>query len=149
MNNKTGFTLMEITVALIILGIAAAIALPSYTAYLQQGEAQNAQNNLTAIYGGQNTYYLNNTNTYYASSGTNDLNGINTALILTLAQDPYFKYTCAASIVSQNISRATGFTCTATNSSTGAVLTLTDAPLLANTNPSCAAASPSYCPPSL
>lgn len=142
MKNETGFTLIEIIVTLIILGIVTAMILPSYTASILRGESQNAQNNLIAIYGAQNTYYLSNGN--YCIAGCDSLPDIILPANLNLSlTDPYFQYQCAAT-PSLNPQRTTGFTCTAKTAN--ATLTLTDAPLSSGANPICAPAGSSYCP---
>lgn len=143
MANRKGLTLIEITVVLIVIGVLTAVSVPYYTAYTQQGAASAALNNLTTIYGAQNNYYMNNNSSYYISSGSNDLPGINTALLLSLV-DPGFQYTCSAT-AAQNPQRSTGFTCTAKDSYF--TLQLTDAQLAPNNvNPACAALGSASCP---
>ncbi len=143
MNNRKGFTLVEITAALVIIGILAAITVPHYTAYTQQGAARAALNNLITIYGAQNNYYTGTSgNGAYCIAGCDTLSDINTNLFLNLV-DPNFQYTCSTT-ATQNPNRSTGFTCTATDSYF--TLTLTDAHLVPYANPKCVPAGSTTCP---
>ena len=146
MSDKKGFTLIEIIVVTLIIGITTLAALPSFVTSLRQSAAKSAQNNLITIYGAQNNYYLNNGS--YCIGGCDKLPDINLAANLNLnLTDNYFSYACKTT-AHQNPSRSTGFTCTATNSIYNTfILTLTDAPLAHLTNPKCIyPANPSYCP---
>ena len=49
MKNKNGFTLIEILVTLIIVGILACIAVPTYNNYIIEAQKQNTKNNLLII----------------------------------------------------------------------------------------------------
>ena len=60
MLHKQGFTLMEIIVVIIIIGLCLAFAFPNFTTPNEQSYALNAQNNLLAIYSAQQNYYNNN-----------------------------------------------------------------------------------------
>ena len=151
MSGKKGFTLIEIIVALVILTILAAVALPNYMTMMTQGAANAAQNNLIAIYNAQKTYYFANA-AYCTSANSvcNSLASINSTLSLNIA-DTKFTYTCNST---------NGFTCTATNTSDGSlslavtnspiILTggtgCTTAPWVAPCNPSCATDVAAYCP---
>ena len=120
MSAKKGFTLIEIIVVTIIIGILAVVAVPTYYTFMQQGASKAAQNNLVTIYNGQKTYYLSSATggTYYNSPSANDLAGINTALGLNI-NDNNFQYTCTTAA-------GPSYTCTATNNSdTTLVLTIT------------------------
>ena len=143
MADRKGFTLIEITVALVVIGVLTAISVPYYTAYTQQGAATAALNNLTTIYGAQNNYYMGAGNGNYCTASCNSLTAINNTLSLSLV-DPSFQYTCSAS-AAQNPQRSTGFTCKATDNYF--TLTITDAQLAPNNvNPKCVASGLTSCP---
>jgi len=144
MSNKKGFTLMEIIVALVILGILSAISVPFYTTMIMQGSAKAAQNNLITIYNGQKNYYYDHD--AHCIATCNSLANINTNLSLNIT-DNNFNYACAAN--------ASGFACTATNKTLNTfTLTVNNTALVlpggaSPLNPSCTyAANPSYCPTS-
>lgn len=143
MPDKKGFTLMEIIVVMVIIGILAAISVPIYTTIVVQGSAKAAQNNLITIYNAQKNYYFSNGAYCTSANGVcNSLNSINTTLALNLI-DNNFTYTC---------NNAAGFICTATNNSDSRlVLTLSNNPIVLPggtppLNPSCATDISTYCP---
>ena len=154
MSAKKGFTLIEIIVVLVIIGILAAIAEPNYVTYLQQGVAKAAQNNLTTIYNAQSTYYYTN-NTYCINPNCTSLNSINTLLSLNI-NDTSFNYTCGTD------PNGSKFLCTATEiSNSNLILSVTSNAIVlpggvgcatnagASCNPSCSSTNnPSYCPTS-
>jgi prepilin-type N-terminal cleavage/methylation domain-containing protein len=57
MADRKGFTLIEIIVVLVIVGVLAAIALPSFNNSIEKTKAQTAENNLLAITAAQAKYY--------------------------------------------------------------------------------------------
>jgi len=68
MSNKKGFTLIELTVVIVIIGIMAVITVPAYFTMIQQSAAKAAQNNLIVIAVAEKSYMLNNTSPCIASS---------------------------------------------------------------------------------
>ena len=60
MTSRKGFTLIEIIVVMVIIGILAAVAIPNYTNMIQQGAVKASQYNLETIYNAQKIYYFNN-----------------------------------------------------------------------------------------
>lgn len=167
MPKNKGFTLMELIVVLIIVGVMARIIIPTYITSQMQGEAKAAQNNLITIYTAEKNFYFTNTTTvgvgqpawYCATSNQNTICGnslanINANMSLNIS-DSYFTYVC--SDPAGDAGAGTTFNCTATNG--GLVLTLTNNSIVlpggvgctpgstALCNPSCAdAANPNYCP---
>lgn len=91
--NKNAFTLLEIVVVCIILAVIASVALPNMNVFLDSGRANDAQNGLLSIYGGQLDRF-SRTGNYYQSPGcaaatiVNDAAGIanpaNLGVVLTV-----------------------------------------------------------------
>src|SRR5690349_1063645 len=69
--DKRAFTLMEIIVVGLILGILTAVAIPSFAAMTNRGYQKDAATKLMALYAGQQTYKMYHGS--YLQSG-NDLN---------------------------------------------------------------------------
>jgi type IV pilus assembly protein PilE len=63
--HATGFTLIELMIAAIIVGILAAVALPSYQQYVIKGQRSQAKADMLNISQMEERYYTNNY-TYYA-----------------------------------------------------------------------------------
>jgi prepilin-type N-terminal cleavage/methylation domain-containing protein len=142
MPDKKGFTLIEIIVVIVIIGILISISVPAYFSMMQRGAANAAEHNLITIYNAEKSYFFANgvycTQTTGASGHipctdtTNALTLLNTNLA-TLDQanppattlnitDNYFSYSCSTD--------TSGFKCIATNTGSGVILTLTNAPIV-------------------
>lgn len=52
-----GFTLVELMIVVLIMGILAAVALPAFTRYIKRSRASEASTMLSAIYRLQIVYY--------------------------------------------------------------------------------------------
>jgi len=107
--NRTGFTLLELTIILAILGVTMVLFYPSFTTSTQVAYSQAAKNNLMAIYSAQVNYFNNNNGVYClntSASPCNNLSNINTNLNLNIS-DSIYSYICCTD--------ASGFLCWATN----------------------------------
>ncbi len=68
MRNRTrqhGFTLTEVMITVVIIGILAAIALPNYRRMIELGYLREAQDLLMTIYNGERAYSFANNSQYY------------------------------------------------------------------------------------
>lgn len=64
----TGFTLIELMIAVAIVGILSAIALPAYNSYVIKGKRSQAKAVMLNLSMNEERYYTNN-NAYYPASG--------------------------------------------------------------------------------
>lgn len=65
---QSGFTLVEIMIALAIVAILSAIAIPAYNGYITTARMSEAHNNLAAIRLAQEEFFLEN-NRYFTGNG--------------------------------------------------------------------------------
>ena len=93
MRTATGFTLIELMITLVVVGILAAIAYPSYTDYVQRSKITEAHSSLSEL--------RLRAEKFFADNRTYD--GFNQ----TITGARYFTYDCGTPT-------ATAFTCTAT-----------------------------------
>ena len=108
---KQGFTLIEILVVLVIVGIIAAFTLPNLLTSVNQSKAGVAQNNLLAISAAESKY--NEDHGAYCTGACGTTAGINTSLNLNISDT--YTYSCGA---------GAPYTCTAT-ATDGSGVTLT------------------------
>ncbi|WP_318023302.1 type IV pilin protein [Paucibacter sp. B2R-40] len=113
--HQSGFTLIELLVAVVVVAILAAVALPSYTGYINKSRAKSASADLAALaLNMENRYQLQLTYPVYAA---------NTAATTTIfsawspTQASYFNYTM--------VSTASSYTLTATGKGSSAGCTIT------------------------
>ena len=52
-----GFTLVELMIVVVILGILAAVAIPAFTRYVKRSKTSEATGNISKIYQGEVSYY--------------------------------------------------------------------------------------------
>lgn len=64
-----GFSLIELLIAVAILGVVTAIAIPTYTDYISTAKANSAKQLLRTIYLSQQEYFTEN-NSYYSTGAT-------------------------------------------------------------------------------
>ena len=69
MNNKYGFTITELIIALIIVAILALIAIPAYRGYVKRGIATEGKALLGEINAAQQIYYSRNGQYYAGTAG--------------------------------------------------------------------------------
>lgn len=76
---QDGFTLAEVLIVIVILGITAGLAVPVFNAQVESSRANEATSNLSIIYTAEKIYRLNN-NTYYdgGTLATDAGTGLNT-----------------------------------------------------------------------
>ncbi len=77
--SNAGFTLIELVIVVAIVGVLAAVGIPSYNGYIADAKETTAQNNLRSIYLMQQDYYSEN-HSYCAGSPCNSAAKINTVL---------------------------------------------------------------------
>ncbi len=65
---KKAFTLLELLIVLVVVGILASISLPKFTSTVERAKADQAANYLRVIRTGEKIYYANNY-TYLACAG--------------------------------------------------------------------------------
>jgi len=92
MSGKKGFTLAEIIVVMIIIGILADLAIVNYFTVLQQQSAKAAQTNLITIYSAEKNYFFSHGGAYCTTACFN-LTQINFWLTTNI-NDNYFTYNC-------------------------------------------------------
>ncbi|MES2832162.1 MAG: type IV pilin protein [Pseudomonadota bacterium] len=102
-SKSTGFTLIEVLIAVAIVGILSAIAYPSYSSYVQRGRLIEASNTLLALRTSMEQYYQDNRG--YANASSTIISPCDTSRLPVLKE---FTYTCVIG------TPASGFTATAT-----------------------------------
>ncbi len=98
---RCGFTLMEVLIAVVIVGVLAGLAVPSYFKTIEKAKSSEATANLKAIHLGQKIYKVDN-NRFYGPQ--NAVAVINTNLNTDLTQE---NYTLAITAAAANTYTAT------------------------------------------
>ena len=97
MAGKKAFTLIEILVVLIIVGILLGVAIPNLMVFMEQTKAQTAKNNLLAIVGAQQRYF-EDTGSYYINGANptcaDHLGDLSSNLRLGFSTYEHFLYSC-------------------------------------------------------
>lgn len=94
MSRSTGFSLLELMIVVAIVGIIAAIALPSYNGYVLRSQLQEAYTNLSALRVNMEQYYQDNRR--YSSTTGGGTCGIPGGNVPTVQNLKYFTYSCAS-----------------------------------------------------
>ena len=117
MRNNKGFTLIEVMIVVVIIGILAAVALPSYSDYVTRGKIPGAVSGLADMQVKMEQYYQDNRT--YTSGGA--------ACGAALPTAKEFTFTCTASASAYTV------TATGTGAMTGFVYTVDQANVRATT----------------
>lgn len=102
MRTARGFTLIELLITVAVIAMLAAVALPSYSNYVQRGKITEATSTLSELRLRAEKYFADN-RSYQPNPPSGTTPGFNTAATGTR----YFTYACTAPT-------AATFTCTAT-----------------------------------
>jgi prepilin-type N-terminal cleavage/methylation domain-containing protein len=97
---RKGFTLTELIVVIVIVGISAAFAIPKFIASIEQTKAQAAKNNLLAISASEQKYFEDNASYCTITTGAtipcgDSLAHLNTYLHLGISGNDPYTYSCA------------------------------------------------------
>ena len=103
MEKRCGFTLLELLIVVVIVGILAVTTIPNMKRSVERTRSRSAQYNLLAIYNAEKRYKLRN-NEYY--TGASIKSAINSNLSLNI-QDSYFTYNISASGTGEFVATAT------------------------------------------
>ena len=115
LKKKYGFTLIEVLAVVVIVGVLAGLAIPSYFNTVEEARANEARVNLQIIRAGQKVFALNDANKNYWNPGTNPaVATINSTLNVDITTQFYD----VTSITADNAATPKTFTATATRNAT-------------------------------
>jgi len=100
MTGRKAFTLIEILIVLVIIGIIVSAAIPAFVNAIWKSKVQAVENNLRAIAAAQEKYHEDNGSYYSSKHGVYaDFESINSHLSLTMSTETEnsFNYTCLSS----------------------------------------------------
>jgi prepilin-type N-terminal cleavage/methylation domain-containing protein len=96
MSDRKGFTLLELIIVVVIIGVLVVIAVPNYITFIKQSNAQSAQNNLMAIFAAEQRYYEDHNPNYCSGAPcAANTSGINQNLSLNISSNDPFSYSCS------------------------------------------------------
>ena len=132
-----GFTLMELMVVLIVMGVIAGLAMPKYARSVESSHRKDAENQLLLVHSAQDMYASRNNNVYWgpAAGATPALKlaDINQNLGLNILANG-MDYDCTTAGGGGD-----NYTCTAArNGGAAFTITVTEAVINPGANPSCA-----------
>ncbi len=123
MQRNAAFTMLELIVVMIILGVLVIIAVPNFNRQISRAQVQDAKNNLLAIYAAQQNLFAR-TGNYLRNPATN----VNAALSLSVVSND-INYACGADPV--DAANVGLFSCTATQAGgNNFVMRITNAPVV-------------------
>lgn len=136
---KTSFTIVEIMIVSVILGVLATIALTRLYTTVERQRCENAVNNLVILHGGAELLHQQGNSYIFpgflgAPMPITDLTIINTNLGIDILNDPEFDYAYTSSDADPDF-----FVATAARSNGNYIIEVGNGPLAAN-NPHCALA---------
>ncbi|OGX26783.1 MAG: hypothetical protein A2Y03_07675 [Omnitrophica WOR_2 bacterium GWF2_38_59] len=123
--NKKAFTLAEMIIVVIIIGIITTFALPKFTKSMEKERARRLESNLTIIHSALEIWEANAQS--YPANGSQDLDYLNNSLRLNIL-DSDFNYTYT--------NNGSSYTVDAQKIDNSYTIRLTEAPI-GPTNPSC------------
>jgi len=133
-----GFTLMEIMVVIIILGIVMAFAVPNYQKAVETTHLDDALSQMKAIHAAQQVYQVKNGSYFPTTNITVALAAINTNLNLHINENG-MTYTCTGS----PYGGGTQYSCTAVRQAPAPTFTVTLTQTdISETNPVCSGSCP-------
>jgi prepilin-type N-terminal cleavage/methylation domain-containing protein len=91
MRHARGFTLLELMIALVVIAVLAAIAIPSYEDYVMRGKIAEAVSNLSTVRVAMEKYYADEH--FYNASGTPGTCGVT---LPSGANAKYFTIACTS-----------------------------------------------------
>ena len=92
-SHKKAFTIIEVLLVVIVIGILASMALPKYIKTVERARAKDAERNLVAIHAANRIFFAE-TGVYWPNGGPGALSDINTNLGLSIAPNG-FTYVCS------------------------------------------------------
>lgn len=64
LRNQKGFTLMELMIVIVIIGVLAAIGVPAYQGYVERAQERTCEANRRTLSTASGMYYIDNDNAY-------------------------------------------------------------------------------------